>query len=94
MVGQVIAEWTGIPLGNMVKDEAQSILTLSENLAARVIGQDQAIEAIDHGVRVSKAGLQNPDAPMGVFLFVGPSGVGKTELATAIADQLFGGERS
>ncbi|MCJ8518569.1 type VI secretion system protein VasG [Pseudorhizobium tarimense] len=93
IVGQVIAEWTGIPLGNMVKDEAQSILTLSENLKGRVIGQDQAIEAIDHGVRVSKAGLQNPDAPMGVFLFVGPSGVGKTELATAIADQLFGGER-
>jgi type VI secretion system protein VasG len=93
VVGQVIAEWTGIPLGNMVKDEAQSILTLAENLGARVIGQDQAIEAIDHGVRVSKAGLQNPDAPMGVFLFVGPSGVGKTELATAIADQLFGGER-
>ncbi|WP_348646489.1 type VI secretion system ATPase TssH [Ciceribacter sp. L1K22] len=93
VVGQVIAEWTGIPLGNMVKDEAQSILTLSENLKGRVIGQDQAVEAIDHGVRVSKAGLQNPDAPMGVFLFVGPSGVGKTELATAIADQLFGGER-
>ncbi len=93
VVGQVIAEWTGIPLGNMVKDEAQSILTLSENLRGRVIGQDQAIEAIDHGVRVSKAGLQNPDGPMGVFLFVGPSGVGKTELATAIADQLFGGER-
>ncbi|WP_117190055.1 type VI secretion system ATPase TssH [Rhizobium terrae] len=93
VVGQVIAEWTGIPLGNMVKDEAQSILTLAENLGARVVGQDQAIEAIDHGVRVSKAGLQNPDAPMGVFLFVGPSGVGKTELATAIADQLFGGER-
>jgi len=93
VVGQVIAEWTGIPLGNMVKDEAQSILTLADNLKKRVIGQDQAIEAIDHGVRVSKAGLQNPDAPMGVFLFVGPSGVGKTELATAIADQLFGGER-
>ncbi|MDE1995345.1 MAG: type VI secretion system ATPase TssH [Rhizobiaceae bacterium] len=92
-IGQVIADWTGIPLGNMVRDEAKSILTLAENLGQRVIGQDQAIEAIDHGVRVAKAGVQNPDAPMGVFLFVGPSGVGKTELATAIADQLFGGER-
>lgn len=92
-IGQVIADWTGIPLGNMVRDEAKSILTLAENLGQRVIGQDQAIEAIDDGVRVAKAGVQNPDAPMGVFLFVGPSGVGKTELATAIADQLFGGER-
>lgn len=92
-VGQVISDWTGIPMGNMVRDEAKSILALSENLGKRVIGQDQAIEAIDHGVRVAKAGVHNPDAPMGVFLFVGPSGVGKTELATAIADQLFGGER-
>lgn len=92
-VGQTIADWTGIPLGNMVRDEAGAILTLAENLRQRVIGQDQAIEAIDDGVRVAKAGVQNPDAPMGVFLFVGPSGVGKTELATAVADQLFGGER-
>ena len=92
-VGQVISDWTGVPLGNMVRDEAKSILALAENLGARVIGQDQAIRAIDDGVRAAKAGVQNPDAPMGVFLFVGPSGVGKTELATAIADQLFGGER-
>lgn len=92
-VGQVIADWTGIPLGNMVRDEAKSILMLAENLSKRVVGQDQAIHAIDDGVRAAKAGVQNPDAPMGVFLFVGPSGVGKTELATAIADQLFGGER-
>jgi len=92
-IGQVISDWTGIPLGNMIRDEAKSILELAENLGGRVIGQDQAIEAIDDGVRAAKAGVQNPDAPMGVFLFVGPSGVGKTELATAIADQLFGGER-
>lgn len=92
-IGQVIADWTGIPLGNMVRDEAKSILQLADNLSKRVIGQDQAIRAIDDGVRAAKAGVQNPDAPMGVFLFVGPSGVGKTELATAIADQLFGGER-
>ncbi|MCY1669068.1 type VI secretion system ATPase TssH [Rhizobium sp. SL86] len=92
-VGQVIADWTGIPIGNMVKDEANAILSLADNLSKRVIGQDQAIKAIDDGVRVAKAGVQNPDAPLGIFLFVGPSGVGKTELATAIADQLFGGER-
>ena len=92
-VGQVISDWTGVPLGNMVKDEAASILELAENLRGRVIGQNQAISAIDDAVRTAKAGVQNPDAPMGVFLFVGPSGVGKTELATAIADQMFGGER-
>ncbi len=93
VVGEVISDWTGVPLGSMVRDESRSILEMAKNLAGRVIGQDQAIDAIDDGVRAAKAGVQNPDAPMGVFLFVGPSGVGKTELATAIADQLFGGER-
>ncbi len=92
-IGQVISDWTGVPLGRMVQDDAGSILTLAENLQARVVGQDHAIKAIDEALRTAKAGVQNPDAPMGVFLFVGPSGVGKTELATAIADQLFGGER-
>nr|WP_208995385.1 type VI secretion system ATPase TssH [Roseibium hamelinense] len=92
-IGQVISDWTGVPLGRMVENEADSILKLSQNLQARVIGQDHAIQAVDEALRTAKAGVQNPDAPMGVFLFVGPSGVGKTELATAIADQLFGGER-
>ncbi|MES0884470.1 type VI secretion system ATPase TssH [Roseibium sp. SCP14] len=92
-VGQVISDWTGVPLGRMVQDDAESILALGNNLKGRVIGQDHAIDAVDQALRTAKAGVQNPDAPMGVFLFVGPSGVGKTELATAIADQLFGGER-
>ena len=92
-IGQVISDWTGVPLGRMVQDDAESILTLGNNLKGRVIGQDHAIDAVDQALRTAKAGVQNPDAPMGVFLFVGPSGVGKTELATAIADQLFGGER-
>ena len=92
-VGQVISDWTGVPLGRMVQDDAESILTLGNNLKGRVIGQNHAIDAVDQALRTAKAGVQNPDAPMGVFLFVGPSGVGKTELATAIADQLFGGER-
>ncbi len=92
-VGQVIADWTGVPLGRMVQDDADSILSLGTQLKSRVIGQDHAIDAVDQALRTAKAGVQNPDAPMGVFLFVGPSGVGKTELATAIADQLFGGER-
>ncbi|POF33781.1 type VI secretion system ATPase TssH [Roseibium marinum] len=92
-VGQVIADWTGVPLGRMVQDDAESILSLGNKLKGRVIGQNHAIDAVDQALRTAKAGVQNPDAPMGVFLFVGPSGVGKTELATAIADQLFGGER-
>lgn len=93
VIGQVISDWTGVPLRRMVQDENTSILTLSNNLAKRVIGQDHAIQSIDRALRAAKAGVQNPDAPMGVFLFVGPSGVGKTELASALADQLFGGER-
>jgi len=92
-IGQVISDWTGVPLGRMVQDDAESILSLGNKLKGRVIGQDHAIDAVDQALRTAKAGVQNPDAPMGVFLFVGPSGVGKTELATAIADQLFGGER-
>ena len=92
-VAQVISDWTGVPLGNMVKDESQSILEFAGRMKQRVKGQDHAVSALDEGVRSAKAGLQNPDAPLGVFLFVGPSGVGKTEMALAIADQLFGGER-
>ncbi len=92
-VGQVIADWTGIPVGNMVKDEAQAILTLAEKLRDRVKGQDHAIQALDEGMRAAKAGVNNPGQPMGVFLFVGTSGVGKTELATQLSDILFGGER-
>lgn len=92
-VAQVISDWTGVPLGNMVKDESRNILEFSGRMKKRVKGQDHAIGALDEGVRSAKAGLQNPDAPLGVFLFVGPSGVGKTEMALAIADQLFGGER-
>jgi type VI secretion system protein VasG len=92
-VGQVIADWTGIPVGNMVKDEAQAILTLAGKLRDRVKGQDHAIQALDEGMRAAKAGVNNPGQPMGVFLFVGTSGVGKTELATQLSDILFGGER-
>ena len=92
-VAQAIAEWTGIPLGSMVKDEASQILEFAEKMKERIKGQDHAITALDEGMRAAKAGLNNPDQPMGVFLFVGPSGVGKTETATAVADLLFGGER-
>ena len=93
VVGRVIADWTGIPLGKMVRDEAASVLTLADNLKQRIRGQDHAVNAIDRGVRAAKAGVNNPETPMGVFLLVGPSGVGKTEMALGVADMLFGGER-
>ena len=92
-VAQVISDWTGVPLGNMVKNESQNILEFANQMKKRVKGQDHAVGSLDEGVRSAKAGLQNPEAPLGVFLFVGPSGVGKTEMALAVADQLFGGER-
>ncbi|MGF1607265.1 MAG: type VI secretion system ATPase TssH [Rhodothalassiaceae bacterium] len=93
VVARVIGDWTGIPIGNMVKDEAAQILRFKDDLAARVKGQDHAIAALDEGIRAAKAGVNNPDQPIGVFLFVGPSGVGKTEMALGIAEILFGGER-
>ncbi|RDJ25082.1 type VI secretion system ATPase TssH [Bosea caraganae] len=92
-VGQVISDWTGIPVGSMVKDEAAAILGMATNLRQRIKGQDHAVAALDEGMRAAKAGVNNPGQPMGVFLFVGTSGVGKTELATQLADLLFGGER-
>jgi type VI secretion system protein VasG len=92
-VSKVVADWTGIPVGNMVKDELQTIMNFAPNLKKRIKGQDHAIEAIDRRIRASKAGLGSPHAPIGVFLLVGPSGVGKTESGLGIADLLFGGER-
>jgi len=90
---QVIADWTGIPIGSMMKDEAAALLELEERLSSRVIGQDGAIAELANTIRSSKTGMGNPDAPIGVFLFTGPSGVGKTECAIALADTLFGGEK-
>jgi len=92
-IAQVIADWTGVPLGSMVRDEAKNALGFAETMKTRIKGQDDAIAVIDQGIRAAKAGLNNPGAPMGVFLFVGSSGVGKTETATAVADMMFGGER-
>jgi type VI secretion system protein VasG len=90
---QVIGDWTGIPVGSMVTDEAKALLELEESLGTRVIGQDDALAEVCNTVRASKTGMGNPDAPIGVFLFAGPSGVGKTECAVALADILFGGEK-
>ncbi|GAA5644940.1 MULTISPECIES: type VI secretion system ATPase TssH [Vibrio] len=92
-VSHVIADWTGIPMGKVLQDEAETTLNLKDNLTQTIKGQEFAIDALAEGIQTAKAGLGNPDAPTGVFLLVGPSGVGKTETARAIADQLFGGER-
>ncbi|MCG9595567.1 type VI secretion system ATPase TssH [Vibrio sp. Isolate25] len=92
-VSHVISDWTGIPMGKMLQDEAETTLKLKDSLTSNIKGQEYAIDALAEGIQTAKAGLGNPDAPTGVFLLVGPSGVGKTETARAIADQLFGGER-
>ncbi|MFP5392938.1 MAG: type VI secretion system ATPase TssH [Gammaproteobacteria bacterium] len=93
VVAEIVAGWTGIPLGKMVKDEIKTVLNLKDLLEERVIGQPHAIEAVAQRVRTSRANLDDPNKPKGVFLFVGPSGVGKTETALALADVLYGGER-
>ena len=93
VVAEIVAGWTGIPLGKMVKDEIQAVLKLRPALEERVIGQPHAIEAVAQRVRTARANLDDPNKPKGVFLFVGPSGIGKTETALALADALFGGER-
>jgi type VI secretion system protein VasG len=92
-VAGTISSWTGIPLGSMQRGSMGTALELEDTLAKRVIGQQPAVEAIGEAVRASLAGVGNPDSPTGVLLFVGSSGVGKTETALAIADLLYGGER-
>jgi type VI secretion system protein VasG len=94
IVGEVISAWTGIPLGKMVRNEIDTVLTLDEHLKKRVIGQDHALFAIAQRILTSRANLDDPVKPVGVFLLVGPSGVGKTETAIALADVLYGGERN
>ncbi len=94
VVAEVLAGWTGIPLGNMLKDELATVLSLDEHLRRRVIGQDGALAAIAKRILTSRASMEDPVKPQGVFLLVGPSGVGKTETAIALADLLYGGERN
>ena len=94
IVGEVISGWTGVPVGKMLKDELAMVRSLETHLGGRVIGQDHALEAISRRIRTAKAGLDDPGKPVGVFLLVGPSGVGKTETALALSDLFYGGERN
>jgi type VI secretion system protein VasG len=93
-VGAVVADWTGIPVGRMVKNEVAAVLALTETLSQRVIGQRGGLEMISKRVQTSRAKLDNPNKPIGVFLLCGPSGVGKTETALALAESLYGGEQN
>jgi type VI secretion system protein VasG len=94
IVGEVISGWTGIPVGKMLKDEIATVLALESHLGSRVIGQDHAMVGISQRIRTSRARLDDPEKPVGVFLLVGPSGVGKTETALALSDLLYGGEQN
>jgi type VI secretion system protein VasG len=94
LVGEVISGWTGIPVGKMMRDELGAVLELEKTLGARVIGQDHALEYISRRIRTSRAGIEDPSKPKGVFMLVGPSGVGKTETALAVSDLLYGGEHN
>jgi type VI secretion system protein VasG len=93
-VASVIGDWTGIPVGRMVSDELETVLNLEEHLAKRVIGQDHAMKMIAKRIQTSRAGLDNPNKPIGVFMLAGTSGVGKTETALALAEVLYGGEQN
>ena len=93
-VARVVGDWTGIPVGDMVEDEIAGVLDLTDRLKERVVGQDQALEVIAKRVQTSRAGLSDPQKPVGVFMLCGPSGVGKTETALALAEALYGGEQN
>jgi type VI secretion system protein VasG len=94
IVGEVISGWTGIPVGKMMRDELTTALNLERHLGGRIIGQGHALEMISRRIRTSRARIEDPNKPVGVFMLVGPSGVGKTETALALSDLLYGGERN
>jgi type VI secretion system protein VasG len=93
-VGSVVQDWTGIPVGRMVKNEIETVLKLADNLEQRIIGQRHALDMIAKRIQTSRAGLDNPNKPIGVFMLAGTSGVGKTETALALAETLYGGEQN
>ncbi|HEX5719913.1 MAG TPA: type VI secretion system ATPase TssH [Thermoanaerobaculia bacterium] len=93
-VAGVVSGWTGIPVGRMLADEIRSVMNLKDRMAERIVGQPQALDAIARRIATSRAGLEDPSKPKGVFLLVGPTGVGKTETALTLSDLLYGGERN
>ncbi|HVF49390.1 MAG TPA: AAA family ATPase, partial [Pyrinomonadaceae bacterium] len=93
-IALVVAKWTGIPVSKMLEGEMQKLVTMEERLSQRVVGQDEALTAVANAVRRARAGLQDPNRPVGSFIFLGPTGVGKTETARALAEFLFDDERS
>ncbi|HOL65130.1 MAG TPA: type VI secretion system ATPase TssH, partial [Accumulibacter sp.] len=93
-VASVVADWTGVPVGRMARNEIETVLNLPQILAQRIIGQDHAMEMIARRMQTSRAGLDNPNKPIGVFMLAGTSGVGKTETALALAEALYGGEQN
>ena len=93
-VASIISDWTGIPAGRMMADELDRILKLADHLKERVVGQDHGLKMIAKRIETSRAGLSNPNKPIGVFMLAGPSGVGKTETAIALAEELYGGEQN
>jgi ATP-dependent Clp protease ATP-binding subunit ClpB len=93
-VAEVVAKWTGIPVSKLMEGEVEKLIHMEERLHERVIGQDQAVEAVSNALRRSRAGLQDPNRPIGAFLFIGPTGVGKTELARALAEFMFDSEQA
>ena len=92
IINEIISHWTGIPVGKMMNNDISQILNLKNKLSQRVMGQDYALEQLVQGIKTSKAGLEDPNKPQGVFLLTGPSGVGKTETALSLAQELYGGE--
>ncbi len=88
-IAEVVAKWTGIPVARLLSGERDRLMKMEEHIRQRVVGQDEAVEALCNAVRRNRAGLGDPHRPIGVFLFLGPTGVGKTELSKALADFLF-----
>jgi type VI secretion system protein VasG len=93
-VASVVADWTGIPVGRMARNELETVLNLDQHLKKRIIGQDHALQMIAKRIQTSRAGLDNPSKPIGVFMLAGTSGVGKTETALALAEAMYGGEQN
>jgi ATP-dependent Clp protease ATP-binding subunit ClpB len=93
-IAEIVSKWTGVPVAKMIEGEVEKLVKMEERLRQRVVGQDQAVEAVSNAVRRARAGLQDPERPIGSFIFLGPTGVGKTELARALAEFLFDDERA